>query len=330
MAQALTENYQESKQSIVLLNRRGYHTFASCTSCHEVVSCPNCSISLTYHSANHRLICHYCGYSVPYSVRCPSCGEDTVSFRGLGTQRAEEQLQELLPDARILRIDTDSVAARFSLEKKLELFARGEYDVMVGTQMVAKGLDFENVTLVGVLSADQSLYSDDFRSNERTFDLLTQVVGRAGRGKYPGRAIIQTFSPENPVLHFAMNQDYFGFYEQEIAFRQALLYPPFADLLIVGFVGVQERSVKAGAEAFLQMLSELAGREYAELPLRVLRPSPAAVARVGGKYRYKLIVKCRNNRRFREMTSRLLTSFSELKEFQQVTAYADTNPYHIL
>ena len=330
LAQALTENFQEGKQSIVLLNRRGYHTFASCTSCHEVVSCPNCSISLTYHSANHRLVCHYCGYSVPYSVKCPSCGEETVSFRGLGTQRAEEQLQELLPDARILRIDTDSVAARFSLEKKLEQFARGEYDVMVGTQMVAKGLDFENVTLVGVLSADQSLYSDDFRSNERTFDLLTQVVGRAGRGKYPGRAIIQTFSPENPVLHFAVNQDYFGFYEQEIAFRQAMLYPPFADLLIVGFVGVQEQKVKAGAVTFLNMLGELAGSEYPELPLRVLRPSPAAVAKVGGKYRYKLIVKCRNNRRFREMTGRLLTAFGERKEFQQVTAYADTNPYHII
>ena len=263
-------------------------------------------------------------------MRCPSCGEDTVSFRGLGTQRAEEQLQELLPDARVLRIDTDSVAARFSLEKKLEQFARGEFDVMVGTQMVAKGLDFENVTLVGVLSADQSLYSDDFRSNERTFDLLTQVVGRAGRGKYPGRAIIQTFSPENPVLHFAVNQDYFGFYEQEIAFRQAMLYPPFADLLIVGFVGAQEQKVRTGAETFLNMLGELAGSEYAELPLRVLRPSPAAVAKVGGQYRYKLIVKCRNNRRFREMVGRLLISFGERKEFQQVTAYADTNPYHIL
>lgn len=330
LAEALVDNFQKKKQSIILLNRRGYHTFASCTACHEVVSCPNCSISLTYHSANHRLVCHYCGYSVPYSVKCPSCGGDTVSFRGLGTQRAEEQLQELLPEAKILRIDTDSVAARFSLEKKLEQFARGDYDVMVGTQMVAKGLDFENVTLVGVLSADQSLYSDDFRSNERTFDLLTQVVGRAGRGKYPGSAIIQTFSPENPVLHFAMQQDYFGFYEQEIAFRQALLYPPFVDLLIVGFVGAQESLVKAAAEAFLKMTGELAASEYGELPLRVLRPSPAAVVRMGGKYRYKMIIKCRNNRRFRQMAGQLLTAFGELREFQQVTAYADANPYHIM
>lgn len=330
LAQALLGNFRQGRQSIVLLNRRGYHTFAACTSCHEVVSCPNCSISLTFHSANHRLMCHYCGYSVPYSTKCPSCGSDTVSFRGLGTQRAEEQLQELLPEARILRVDTDSVAARFSLEKKLDQFAQGEYDVMVGTQMVAKGLDFENVTLVGVLSADQSLYSDDFRSNERTFDLLTQVVGRAGRGKYPGTAIIQTYEPENPVLRFAVDQDYFGFYEQEIAFRQALLYPPFVDLLVIGFAGTQESKVKGAAETFLKMLGDLASGEFPDLPLRVLRPSPAAVARMGGKYRYKMIIKCRNTQRLREMTGRLLTVFAGLREFQQVTAYADLNPYRIM
>ncbi len=330
LAQALTENFRQGRQSIVLLNRRGYHTFASCTSCREVVSCPNCSISLTYHSANHRLMCHYCGYSVPYSVTCPSCGSDSVTFRGLGTQRAEEQLQELLPEARILRVDTDSVAARYSLERRLEQFARGEYDVMVGTQMVAKGLDFENVTLVGVLSADQSLYSDDFRSGERTFDLLTQVVGRAGRGKYPGTAVIQTCVPENPILHFAAEQDYFRFYEQEISFRKVMLYPPFVDLLVIGFVGTQEQTVKKAAEAFLRMLGELASREYADLPLRVLRPSPAAVARMGGKYRYKLIIKCRNSQKLRQMMGRLLTAFAGVREFQQVTAYADPNPYHIL
>ncbi len=330
LARALLENFQQGRQSIVLLNRRGYHTFASCTSCHEVVTCPNCSISLTYHSANHRLMCHYCGYSVPYTTKCPACGSDTVTFRGLGTQKAEEQLQELLPEARILRIDTDSVAARYSLEKKLEQFSKGEYDVMVGTQMVAKGLDFEDVTLVGVLSADQSLYSDDFRSSERTFDLLTQVVGRAGRGSRPGTAIIQTYAPENPVLRLAVEQDYAGFYEQEAAYRQALLYPPFVDLLVIGFVGTRESLVKEASEAFLRSLEELASREYPELPLRVLRPSPAAVARVGGKYRYKLIVKCRNTARLRQMASRLLIDFAGRREYQQVTAYADPNPYHIL
>ena len=228
-----------------------------------MVSCPHCSISLTYHSANGRLMCHYCGYSVPYSRHCPSCGSDTVTFRGAGTQKAEEQLQELLPEARILRVDTDSVAAKYSLEKKLDQFAKGEYDIMVGTQMVAKGLDFENVTLVGVLSADQSLYSDDFRSNERTFDLLTQVVGRAGRGKYPGRAIIQTYAPENPVLHLAAQQDYFGFYRQEILFRQAMLYPPFVDILVIGFVGEKEPLVKQGAKPFCGTWGSWPGRSTA-------------------------------------------------------------------
>lgn len=330
LARALKENFQEGRQSILLLNRRGYHTFATCQTCHEVVSCPHCSISLTYHSANGRLMCHYCGYSVPYSRHCPSCGSDTVTFRGAGTQKAEEQLQALLPEARILRVDTDSVAAKYSLEKKLDQFAKGEYDVMVGTQMVAKGLDFENVTLVGVLSADQSLYSDDFRSNERTFDLLTQVVGRAGRGKYPGRAIIQTYAPENPVLHLAAQQDYFGFYRQEILFRQAMLYPPFVDILVIGFVGEKESLVKQGANAFLRDLGQLAREEYSDLPLRVLQPSPAAVAKVSNKYRYKLLVKCRNTPRLREMISRLLVQFASQREFQQVTAYADPNPYRIL
>lgn len=330
LGQALIENFQAGHQSIVLLNRRGYHTFAACSSCGEVVTCPNCSISMTYHSANNRLMCHYCGHSIPMQKTCPICGKETVSFRGAGTQRAEEQLSELLPQARILRLDTDSVGARYSLDRKLDEFAKGEYDVMVGTQMVAKGLDFENVTLVGVLSADQSLYSDDFRSNERTFDLLTQVVGRAGRGKYPGIALIQTYSPEHPVLHFSAQQDYFGFYEQESAFRKAMLYPPYVDVLMLGFVGTAERTVSAAAETFLRMLSELAAAEYPKLPLRVLRPSPAAVARVGGKYRYKIIIKCKNVRPLREMVSRLLVQFASLREFSQVTAYADTNPARIL
>lgn len=330
LAEALTENFRQGKQSIVLLNRRGYHNFASCRICREVVSCPNCSISLTYHSANHRLMCHYCGYSIPATKKCPSCGNETLDFRGAGTQKAEEQLQALLPEAKILRIDTDAVTAKSSLERKLSEFARGEYDVMVGTQMVAKGLDFENVTLVGVLSADQSLYSDDFRSNERTFDLLTQVVGRAGRGRFPGKAVIQTFVPENPVLHLAAEQDYFGFYKQELLFRQAMLYPPFVDLLVVGFVGTAEALVRNAAERFFQMLAQTAAEKYPNLPLRVLPPSPAGVVKVSGKYRYKLLTKCRSTPRMREFITNLLIDFAGLREFQQVTVYADSNPNRVL
>lgn len=330
LGEALIQNYRQKKQSIVLLNRRGYHTFVSCRSCQEAVNCPNCSISLTYHSANHRLMCHYCGYSIPLMKKCPSCGSEAIAFRGMGTQKAEEQLQELLPEARVLRVDTDSMSTKYSLERRLEEFAKGEYDVMIGTQMVAKGLNFENVTLVGVVSADQSLFSDDFRSNERTFDLLTQVVGRAGRGNFPGRAIIQTYAPENPVLHLAARQDYFAFVKRELAYRKALLYPPFVDILVIGFAGTESSLTRQAAERFLQELSSLAEREYPELPLRVLRPSPASVARVGGKYRYKLIIKCKNSPRFRELTARLLIAFAAIKEYQQVTVYADPNPYRIL
>jgi len=330
LAQALRENFESGRQSIVLLNRRGYHTFVSCPSCHEVIQCPHCSISLTFHSANRRLMCHYCGYSVPVPDACPNCGKGGLRYRGLGTQRAEEQLQGLLPEARILRLDTDSVAARYALEKRLDEFAKGEYHVMVGTQMVAKGLDFENVTLVGVLSADQSLYSDDFRSSERTFDLLTQVVGRAGRGKFPGRAIVQTYMPENPVLHLAREQDYFGFLKRELLYRKALLYPPFADLLVIGFVGEREAEVGAASRQFLRMFTELAAAEYPALPLRVLPPSPAAVARVGGKYRYKVIIKCRFTPPLRELASRVLTAFASLREYRCVTAYPDPDPNTIL
>ena len=330
LAGALQENFRLGRQSILLLNRRGYHTFASCQNCHEVVVCPHCSISLTYHSANGRLLCHYCGYSVPFSHRCPSCGKEAVTFRGTGTQRAEAELRELLPEARVLRLDTDAVGAKYALEKKLDQFARGEYDVMVGTQMVAKGLNFENVTLVGVLSADQALYSDDFRSNERTFDLLTQVVGRAGRGRFPGTAIVQTYVPENPVLHLAARQDYEAFYQQELLFRRAMLYPPFVDLLVIGFVGEMEPLVRESAETFLRRLGELAREKYSELPLRVLRPSPAAVAKVNNKYRYKLLIKCRNSPALRTMIAQLLREFAGLRRYHAVTAYADPNPYRIL
>lgn len=330
LSTALKENFENKKQSIILLNRRGYHTFAACNDCKEVISCPHCSISLTYHSANGRLMCHYCGYSIKYEPRCPTCGGDRISFRGMGTQRAEEELSEILPDARIMRIDTDSVSKRFSLEQKLDAFADGDYDIMVGTQMVAKGLDFENVTLVGVLSADQALYSDDYRANERTFDLLTQVIGRAGRGKYPGTAVIQTYVPENPYLELSANQDYIGFFNREIEFRKALLYPPFADILMFGFVGTSDRLVKKAAEAFMENMSKTAQSEHPELPLRILRPSPAAVAKVSNKYRYKFIVKCRNSRSLREMVSRLILWFQNNSDYKAVTVYADNNPYSIM
>lgn len=330
LANGLKENFENKKQSIVLLNRRGYHTFVACNDCKEVISCPHCSISLTYHNANGRMMCHYCGYSVKYIPKCPSCGGEKLSLRGMGTQRAEEELSEIVPGAKILRIDTDSVSQRFSLENKLDEFAAGNYDIMVGTQMVAKGLNFENVTLVGVLSADQALYSDDYRCYERTFDLLTQVVGRAGRGKYKGTAIIQTYVPENPYLELSAKQDYEGFYNREIEFRKALLYPPFADIVVIGFVGGKDTLVRQGANYFMIRMGELAHTEYSNLPLRILKVAPAAISKVNNKYRYKIIVKCKNTAKFREMLSKLLMEFSSNKEYKDITAYADNNPYSIM
>ena len=327
---ALNQNLEDGKQSIILLNRRGYHTFVRCSSCHEVVTCPNCSISMTYHAANDRLMCHYCGYSRKFSSKCPTCGEDTVNLSGYGTQRAEEALEAAVPGARVLRIDADTINTKHALERKLDAFAKGDYDIMVGTQMVAKGLDFENVTLVGVLSADQSLYSDDYRSSERTFDLLTQVIGRAGRGKYPGTAVIQTEVPENPYLRLSAAQDYYTFYEMECEYRKAMLYPPFVDIVVVGFIGEGESYIKNAASVFLDIFREKAGKEYSDIPLRVLKPTSAAIARISGKYRYKIIIKCKNNVRFRSLMTETLNAFGERKDCAKATAFVDTNPENIM
>lgn len=327
---ALRKNLEDKRQSILLLNRRGYNTFVSCRACGHVLTCPNCSIALTFHAANKRLMCHYCGFSIPFTKECPSCHEEKVHYSGFGTQRVQQELQEILPQARILRLDADSTMTKFSCDKKLSLFADGEYDIIIGTQMVAKGLDFENVTLVGVLSADQSLYGDDFRSYERAFDLLTQVVGRSGRGKYKGRAIIQTFTPENNVIKLAAKQDYPAFYKGEIALRRQMLYPPFSDICVFGFVGVNENKVRAASVEFLSLLKRTAQTSFPEQPMRVLNPSPAFIGKVSNRYRYKLIVKCRGSKRLRQMISGLLTDFAGIREYAEITVFCDMNPETIL
>ena len=329
LLQSIEDNLDSGKQSILLLNRRGYHSFVTCTSCKEPLTCPNCSISLTYHGANNRLMCHYCGYSVSYTGECPTCRSHSLRFSGTGTQRAETELAELFPQARILRMDTDSTMTRSSHEKKLDAFSRGDYDILVGTQMVAKGLDFPNVTLVGVLNADRMLYVDDYRSYENTFSLLTQVVGRSGRGKDKGRAIIQTFTPENPIISLAARQDYDAFYNSEIALRRAMLYPPFATICLVGFVSDDARKSTDAARAFLTKMTVLLKADYPDIPLRVLGPVPASVFKVSNKYRYKLILKCRNDRRFRRMLGDMLIAFSGERAYSDVTVYADMDPHEI-
>lgn len=325
LLQNIEYNLEHGKQSILLLNRRGHNTFVTCRTCGEPVSCPNCSISLTYHRANNRLMCHYCGCSVPYTDECPTCHSKSLRFGGTGTQKAESDISELFPEARILRMDTDATSSKSSYEKMISSFANGDYDILVGTQMVAKGLDFPNVTLVGVLNTDHMLYADDYRSYERSFSLLTQVVGRSGRGASKGMAVIQSYTPDNLIISMAAKQDYDTFYNTEINIRKGMLYPPFADICLIGFVGENQTLTLKAANAFLHSFISLAQSEYPNLPLRILGPSPALVVKVSNKFRYKLIIKCKNNREFRMLLSTLLIQFGKNKEFSSVTSYADMN-----
>lgn len=309
---AIRRNLEAHKQTILLLNRRGYQTVAQCEDCREVLKCPKCSVPMVYHKASHKLLCHYCGSQMdPPPKNCPACG-GKLQYRGFGTQKAEEELAKLFPEARILRMDQDSTAAKDAHEKLLARFADHEYDIMVGTQMVAKGLDFEDVTLVGVLGIDSLLFAQGFRAYETVFSLITQVVGRSGRAKDPGFAIIQTTDPDNPVLNLAAAQDYDAFFEQEIAYRRLGLYPPFCGLCVIGFAGGKEIEVARAAARFSALLGRQAARQP-DLPLRVLGPTPGNIEKINDTYRYKLTIKCRNDRRFRDLVRETLGLYEQEK-----------------
>ena len=309
---AIRRNLEAHKQTILLLNRRGYQTVAQCEDCREVLKCPKCSVPMVYHKASHKLLCHYCGSQMdPPPKNCPACG-GKLQYRGFGTQKAEEELAKLFPEARILRMDQDSTAAKDAHEKLLARFADHEYDIMVGTQMVAKGLDFEDVTLVGVLGIDSLLFAQGFRAYETVFSLITQVVGRSGRAKDPGFAIIQTTDPDNPVLNLAAAQDYDAFFEQEIAYRRLGLYPPFCGLCVIGFAGGKEIEVARAAARFSAFLGQQAAKQP-DLPLRVLGPTPGNIEKINDTYRYKLTIKCRNDRRFRDLVRETLGLYEQEK-----------------
>ena len=319
---AIRRNLDAGKQTILLLNRRGYQTIAQCEDCREVLKCQKCSVPMVYHKSAHKLLCHYCGSQMdPPPQKCPTCG-GKLQYRGFGTQKAEEELAKLFPEARILRMDQDSTAAKDAHEKLLAKFARHEYDIMVGTQMVAKGLDFEDVTLVGVLGIDSLLFAQGFRAYETVFSLITQVVGRSGRAKDPGFAIIQTTDPNNPVLNLAAAQDYDAFFEQEIAYRKLGLYPPFCGLCVVGFAGPKEIEVARAAARFAALLGQQAAKQP-DLPLRVLGPTPGNIEKINDSYRYKLTVKCRNDRRFRDLIRETLTLYEQEKLPSKATVVVD-------
>lgn len=323
---AIEECLEDKKQAILLMNRRGFNTFASCGSCKTVLTCPNCSISLTYHSANNRLMCHCCGHSEPFTDTCPQCHENAVRYSGFGTQRIEDELQSVFPSAKILRMDADTTMARYSYQDKLSAFAAGEYDILLGTQMVAKGLDFPLVTLVGVISIDHQLYNDDFRSSEKAFDLLTQVVGRSGRGDFKGRAFIQTVLPDNDIIELAAQQDYESFYKTEEIIRKNMVYPPFCDICTLTFVSEQYNQSVAGARFFFEMIKSAVTREYSDVKVNLLGPMQPRVSKISNKYRNIITVKCKNNRRFREMMSVLLKEYMKNTKYSTVSVALDINP----
>ena len=326
LRQALEENLSRGEQSILFLNRRGASRMVSCGECGAVPTCPRCSVYLTYHSANGRLMCHYCGHSEPMFRECPHCG-GLLNFQGAGTQRLQTELERLFPGTEILRLDADAVSATHSHEALLDRFRQEKIPILVGTQMVAKGLDFENVTLVGVISADQSLYVDDYRASERTFSLLTQVVGRAGRGSKTGRAIIQTFTPENDVITLAARQDYGGFYAQEIGMRQLRGCPPFRDLFVLTASGPEESGVIRTALRLRRALESWLQHPQCQIgPVQLLGPAPAAVTKVNNRYRYRLTLSAKNDRTTRQLIAHLLRCAQQDKENRGVSVYADTDP----
>lgn len=325
LVEEINYNLGKNEQTILLLNRRGYHTYISCADCKEPLVCPNCSIPLTYHKVNDRLICHYCGHSAEMTDTCPSCGSKHLKLTGIGTQKVEDEVAGLFPNAKILRMDADTICSRYVYEKSFKAFENGEYDIMLGTQMIAKGLDFPNVTLVGVVSIDKSLFAGDFRSYERTFSLVTQVVGRCGRGDKQGRAIIQTFVPQHYVLNLAAEQNYTGFYEQEIASRKALLYPPFCDTCTIEFSSQIEKCADTASKAFLRLITDSISCGQIDVPIKVLGPSKCIYEKINGKYRYRMIIKCKNNQKFRDYIGQIYKKAFKLKELANVQMFLDIN-----
>lgn len=324
--EALQENLERGEQSILFLNRRGNSRVIGCSMCGWVPECSSCSTTLTYHSVSGRAMCHFCGASIEISGLCPVCYSPHLFTECPGTQKVEEELHTILPKARVLRMDADTTSKKGSHHHLLEIFAKGRADILLGTQMVAKGLDFDHVTLVGVLDADQSLFAQDYRAKERTFSLITQVVGRAGRRGKQGRAIIQTYNPDHPVLLCAARQDYEQFYADEIESRQALLMPPVEQMLMLTGTGENESDVLAALLRLKQRILSLMEGQFSDFHYPVLGPSPASVVRVMGRYRYHLILRCPDNKRRRQLISGVLIEFSKDNKNRGVSLFADLNP----
>ena len=333
LREQLTANAAAGNQSILFLNRRGYNHVVTCRSCGEALTCPSCSVTLTYHTKDKNfdegyLLCHFCGRRKPLPKVCPSCNSPHLFRLGYGTQRVEEELSLLLPDKRVLRMDTDTTGTRTSYEELLGAFRRREAEVLLGTQMVTKGHDFPDVTLVGVLMADASLYLDDYRAAERTFSMLTQVIGRAGRAGKAGMALIQTNNPDHEVIRLAAAQDYEAFYEREIALRRALVFPPFCDIALLTLSHTDERKLLPAARALSDELMKLLAADFSDVRIIAFGPFEAPVYRADGRYRMRMVLKCALNRRTREMLGTLLDIFGKQKPETPLLT-VDLNPSNL-
>lgn len=315
LAERLVQNFADKNQSVLFLNRRGYSTQLVCRSCGAAVTCPNCSVAMNYHTRkgsydSGEMVCHWCGSRRRYPDACPNCSSAHLVRMGYGTQRVEEELSSLLPSAKILRMDADTTSAKFSYDEMLSTFRSHRADVLLGTQMVTKGHDFPDVTLVGVLMADMSLYLDDYRASERTFSMLTQVIGRAGRAEKPGTALIQTMNPDSDVIKLACRQDYELFYEREIKLRRLLVFPPFCDIVLLTLSSPDEKELSLASVRLAQELMTLSQGDFADVPLVSFGPFEAPVYRVENCYRMRMVVKCRLNKRSRALFSSLLLRFA--------------------
>jgi len=323
LREELEKNILCGEQSILFINRRGASPLVACGECGYTYKCRHCSVSMTYHTANSRLLCHYCGFSMVTPVTCPDCS-GKLKFAGAGTQKIEKELLDLFPDVSIIRMDADTTTRKDSHDKLLSSFRKREAQILLGTQMVTKGLDFDNVTLVGVLSADLSLYMSDYRANEKTFSLITQVIGRSGRGDKQGRAVIQTFTPEHKVITLASNQDYDGFYESEILLRKALGSPPVRDLIALTATGIDESKV---VKSCMGLESVLKTYFRGNRGVKLLGPAPANVSKVSNKYRYRLLVNCVNTKQIRETIAHVIREFARDSANRGVTIFADADTY---
>ncbi len=330
LMRTLVQTAERGEQSVLFLNRRGYNHFVSCRSCGDAVLCPGCSVAMTYHTKQRSysdgfLVCHWCGRRMPVPTQCPSCSSPHLARMGFGTQKVEEELKTLLPSASVLRMDTDTTSTKFAYEEMLGAFREHQADILLGTQMVTKGHDFPDVTLVGVLSADSSLYLDDYRASERTFSMLTQVIGRAGRGKKPGRAVIQTDHPEHEIIRLACAQDYETFYQKEIRLRRLLMFPPFCDIALLTLSGSEEAELLKAGASLAADVKRLAQTDFSDVELITFGPFEAPVYRVDNKYRLRMVIKCRLNRRTLELFSSLLCDVTP-KLGRRLQLSVDLNP----